>query len=120
MHYLLIKNAHITLAIISISFFLVRAWWSYRSSPLLQQRWVKSLPHINDTLLLICAIYLMVIIQQYPFMHSWLTAKVLALLAYIGFGIVAIKQGKLLTAFAAALCFGYMVMVARAHSPWPF
>ena len=118
MHYLLVKNAHIAFAIISISFFLMRAWWAYRRSPLMQQRWVKTLPHINDTLLLGCAIYLMITIQQYPFVHGWLTAKVLALLVYIGFGMVAIKRGKLWATPAAAGCFGYMVMVARTHNPW--
>ena len=118
--YLAIKNAHITFATISISLFLVRAWWAYRHCPLLRQRWAKILPHINDTLLLGCAVYLMTTLQQYPFAHSWLTAKVLALLAYIGLGMVAIKRGKPAAAIAAAACFAYMVMVARAHTPWPF
>ncbi|MDM3871970.1 SirB2 family protein [Porticoccus sp. W117] len=120
MSYLHIKHAHITFAIISISFFLIRAWWASKQSSLLQNRWVKTLPHINDTLLLGCAIYLAATIQQYPFVHHWLTAKVIGLLAYIGFGTVAIKRGKLWAAVAAALCFAYIFTVARSHSAWPF
>ncbi|WIO73418.1 SirB2 family protein [Porticoccaceae bacterium LTM1] len=120
MTYQLIKNAHITFAIISISFFIIRAWWSYRQSPLITKRWVKTTPHINDTLLLACAIYLMITIHQYPFVNSWLTAKVLALLAYIGFGTIAIKRGKLWAGIVAVGCFGYIVMVALAHNPFPF
>ena len=119
MNYLAIKNAHITFAIISISFFLLRAWWAWKRYTLLQSRWVKIVPHVNDTLLLACAIYLASAIQQYPFVHSWLTAKLIALLAYIGFDTVAIKRGKLWAAIAAALCFGYMFAVARSHQLWP-
>ncbi len=117
--YLVIKQAHMAFAAISISFFLVRAWWAYRRAPLLQQRWVKVLPHVNDTLLFGCAIYLMIASQQYPFVHGWLTAKVIALLAYIGFGTIAIKRGHLVAAIAAALCFSYIVAVAATHHPWP-
>ena len=38
------------------------------------------LPHVNDTLLLLAAIGLSVVQQQYPFVHGWVTAKVLGLL----------------------------------------
>ncbi|MCV6605486.1 MAG: SirB2 family protein [Porticoccaceae bacterium] len=119
MHYLAIKHAHITFAVISIGFFAVRAWWAWKKPLLLRQRWVKITPHINDTLLLGCAIYLAATIQQYPFVHPWLTAKVIGLLAYIGFGTVAVKRGKPWAALMAALCFGYIFAVARSHSPWP-
>ncbi|UTW45349.1 SirB2 family protein [bacterium SCSIO 12696] len=120
MYYPLIKSAHIGFAIVSIGFFLVRAGWAWKKPALLQQRWVKVAPHINDTLLLACAIYLAATIQQYPLVHGWLTAKVIGLLAYIGFGALAIKRGRPWAAIAATLCFGYIVCVARSHQPWPF
>lgn len=118
--YLSIKYAHVTFAIISISFFLVRAWWSWQNSGLLKQRWVRIAPHINDTLLLACAVYLMVTSQQFPFVNDWLTAKVIALLVYIGIGTAAIKRGSRPATIAAAICFGYMILVARSHQVWPF
>tara|TARA_R110001592_G_scaffold363341_1_gene684482 strand:+ start:108360 stop:108737 length:378 start_codon:yes stop_codon:yes gene_type:complete len=121
--YLVIKNAHITFAIISISLFIVRAYWSVTESDKLQQRWAKILPHVNDTLLLSCAIYLMASIHQYPFSDHWLTAKFIALLIYIGTGTVAIKRGKtpgtrLLFSLLAVATFSYIIAVATTHSPW--
>jgi uncharacterized membrane protein SirB2 len=125
MDYLLIKNFHISFAIISISLFVLRSFWSVTNSEHLQQKWVKITPHINDTLLLGCAFYLMTVSGQYPFEQSWLTAKVLALLAYIGIGTIAIKRGRtpqirLTAAIIAVLTFAYMIAVAISHQAWPF
>ena len=38
MLYLTVKHLHMTLAALSVSFFMVRAWWSVRESPLGQRR----------------------------------------------------------------------------------
>ena len=92
--YLAIKYAHICLALISINLFVFRAALSIMRAPLLQQRWLKILPHINDTLLLCAAIYLMISIGQYPFVNNWLTAKVIALLIYIGLGMATLKYAR--------------------------
>ena len=74
-----LKYLHITCAVISISGYVIRGLWMLRDSPWLQNKWVKVVPHINDTLLLVAGIVLAVRIQQYPFVHGWLTAKMLAL-----------------------------------------
>lgn len=96
-----------------------------QDSARLSQRWVKIVPHINDTLLLVCAIVLMIQIQQYPFVVGWLTAKVIALLVYIGLGTLALKPGRpkplRIVAFVLALdCFVYMVGVAMYKNPLSF
>ncbi|HNK31486.1 MAG TPA: SirB2 family protein, partial [Plasticicumulans sp.] len=59
---------------------------------------------------------------QYPFVNGWLSAKVLALVVYIGLGAVALRHGRTYrqraTAFAAALLTaGYIVGAALQHSP---
>lgn len=120
--YTAFKHAHMTFALISGLFFVVRGMWMVVDSPRLTQRWVKILPHVNDTLLLACAIALMVQIEQYPFVHGWLTAKVIALVLYIVAGTIAIKRGKTksirMKAFAFALfCYLYMMSVAFNHHP---
>jgi uncharacterized membrane protein SirB2 len=88
-----------------------------RDSSWLQQRWVKIAPHIIDTLLLTSALIMVFWSHQYPFVQGWLTAKVIALVAYILLGTVALKRGKTkavrVTAFVGALIvFLYIVRVA--------
>ncbi|HJV51856.1 MAG TPA: SirB2 family protein [Noviherbaspirillum sp.] len=117
MSYFAIKHLHMTCAALSGSFFLVRGIWMLRDSAMLQQRWVKTAPHLIDTILLGSALTMVVWSGQYPFVENWLTAKVFALIAYILLGTVALKRGKTkgvrVTAFVAALLvFGYIVKVA--------
>ena len=123
--YIAIKHLHMTCAALSGSFFIVRGIWKMRDSAMLQQRWVRILPHLVDTILLASALTLAFWSGQYPFQQNWLTAKLLALLAYIAFGTIALKRGKTpmvrTTAFAAAiLTFAYIVAVALTRQVLPF
>jgi len=125
MSYLILKNLHLATIAVTLTLFLVRGVWMMTDSPRLQARWVRIVPHANDTLLLASGIALAVLIQQYPLVHGWLTAKVLALIAYIVLGTLALKRGKtksrrIAAWIAALLVFGYMLAVARAHDPFPF
>lgn len=87
-----------------------------RESTMLQQRWVKIIPHIVDTLLLTSAIIIVIMSGQYPFAQDWLTAKLLALFAYIGLGTIALRgktKAVRVWAFIAALAvFIYIGSVA--------
>lgn len=116
-NYLFIKHLHITFALLSGGFFLLRGIWMLGESPLLQQRWVKVVPHVVDTLLLTSALVMVFWSGQYPFEQPWLTAKLLALIVYIGLGTVALKRGKTrgmqtFALFAALTVFGYILAVA--------
>jgi uncharacterized membrane protein SirB2 len=117
-----IRNFHMSLALLSLIGFTVRGWWSIQGSALLQQRWVKITPHFIDTLLLLTAIALMIILGQHPGNQSWILAKIIALLFYIGFGTMAIKRaatqtGKAVFFSLAIATFCYIVGVAIAHHP---
>ncbi|MDX1654529.1 MAG: SirB2 family protein [Candidatus Competibacteraceae bacterium] len=124
-HYLALKHLHITTVIITLFLFILRGFWMLTDSSQLQRRWVKIVPHINDTLLLASALLMAFIIGQYPFVNSpWLTAKVVGLLAYIGLGTLAIKRGRSKRVRAVAwsgalLIFGYIVAVALSKNPLP-
>lgn len=123
--YMAFKHGHMMFAVISGLFFLVRGSWMLMDSQMLQKVWVKVLPHVNDTLLLVCAIGLCVLTQQYPFVQAWLTVKVFLLIAYIVLGTVALKRGKtksvrVIAFFAALACFIFMLSVARTHHPLGF
>ena len=118
----LLKAVHVGSAVLSITGFVLRGVWMQQDSPLLRARVTRVLPHVVDTVLLLSALALALRIAQYPFVHAWLTAKVLALLAYIVLGSFALKRGRTRRArniaFAAALgVFLYIVAVAIARSP---
>jgi len=124
MDYATLKTLHLTTVTLTLSLFLLRGAWMMAESSRLKARWVRIVPHINDTLLLASGIGLAVLLQQYPLVHGWLTAKLFALILYIVLGTVALKRGKtraqrIAAWVAALLVFGYMVAVAVAHDPFP-
>ena len=117
MDYIAIKHLHMTCAALSGSLFLLRGLWMLGESTMLQRRWVKLVPHMVDTLLLASALVMVIWSEQYPFVHPWLGAKVLALLVYIVLGVIALKRGKTkpvrVCAFIGALAtFAYIGAVA--------
>jgi len=121
--YVAIKYVHVTCAILSGTGFLVRGVLMMADSPLLARRWIKIVPHINDTLLLAAALAMMVLTSQYPFVVAWVTAKVFGLIGYIMLGSLALKAGRnkrtRIAAWLGALAlFGYIVSVALTKDPW--
>ena len=117
MTYLTLKNIHVTCVVLSYFFFVVRGVWMMRESSLLARPWVKIAPHAIDTVLLVSAIAMVVMIRQYPFSAPWLTAKLVGLIVYIALGMVALKRGKtkrtrMAAWIAAQLVFFYIVAVA--------
>ena len=117
MSFLLLKGLHIICAFTSFTLFFLRGIWSFKGTPIMKQGWVKIVPHVVDTLLLVSAIALAFTIHQYPFVDIWLTAKVLGVFLYIGLGFVALKYGKsksvrILSWLAAQVVFIFIVLVA--------
>ena len=117
----MIKLIHMTTAFISISLFLLRGFWVFRDSSMMNKKWVKILPHVNDTVLLITATLLALSVQQYPFVDGWLTAKFTALIIYIIFGMFALKRAKemknkVVFFVLALVTFSYIVGVALTRS----
>lgn len=122
MDYLLLKQVHVASAVLSITGFAARGVLMLRDSPLLQSRFARVAPHVVDTILLASAIALTWLSGQYPLAQPWLTAKLLALFAYIALGMIALKRGrsKKVRAIAFALALAavlYIVCVALTRSP---
>jgi uncharacterized membrane protein SirB2 len=120
--YYAVKTLHISCVVASITLFVLRgglALWGYPWRQWSVLRWA---PHAVDTVLLSSALWLAWQLGQYPFVDAWLTAKVLALLAYIGLGSHALslktpeRQRPLFLA-GALLSVSYIVGVALTHSP---
>lgn len=125
MLYSLLKTIHVSCAALTASLFVLRGYWMLRRSPRLELRWVKVVPHLVDTVLLLSAAALALTIHQYPFVNSWLTAKLLALFAYIGLGTLALKRGRTRQIRTVSLAFalfalGYIVAVAFTKTPTPW
>lgn len=121
--YPILLTIHVCAVICSGALFILRGIWMMNEAPQLQQRWVKVLPHVNDTILLAAALGLTLSIGQYPFRDAWLTAKVAGLLLYIVLGVIALKTGRTrpirIGAFVAALLvFAYIVATALTHRAW--
>jgi len=123
--YLAVRGMHIGCAVLSVAGFAARGALMLADSPILRMRLVRIAPHVVDTLLLASAAWLAWFLKQVPFVDGWITAKVLALLAYIVLGSIALKRGRTRrgrgAAFAGALAAAvYIFAVALTRSPAPW
>ncbi len=124
-YYPYIKMLHVICAVLSIFLFSLRSAWTFQGSPMLATAWARTIPHFVDTTLFVAAIMLTLIIHQYPFQAPWLTAKVVALLAHILFGLLffhyrggwAVRKAALALSL---LAFAYIVAVALTKNPLVF
>lgn len=112
---------HMSLAVVSPALFSIRAWRSIRGLDPAAGA-LRVLPHAVDTLLLAAGIALCLTVREYPFHDAWLTAKLIALLAYIGAGHAAVRRLRDARARIAAWLFGiaiiaYIYGVALTKSP---
>lgn len=117
MDYSVLRTLHIATVHLTLILFLLRGFWMLRDSALLEARWARIVPHINDSLLLVAAIAMLFVAGMNPLDQPWLLAKIVGLLAYIGLGTLALKRGRTkavrIKALIAALgMFGYIMAVA--------
>ena len=120
-----LKLVHQSTVLLSIAGFAFRGGLMLAGSSLLYRRWMRSWPHVIDTLLLVSGIWMAVNIRLNPLEHPWLATKIIALLAYIALGFIALRLGKTrrirITAFiAAVLCFAYIALVGLNKTPLLF
>lgn len=123
--YAQIKWVHVAAALASGALFFIRGLALH-----LNMRWPMAAPlryvsYTINTILLTAALMLATILHQYPFVHSWLTVKVLLLIVYIVLGSYALKRGHTQRArvsfwLLALIVYVFIITVARAHHPWGF
>ena len=92
--YLPLKHFHLLTVAVTALMFILRFCWLLRGSPLLQQSWVRIIPHLNDTLLLLSGVLLVTVTHFYPFspQGSWLTEKLFGVIIYIALGFIALGK----------------------------
>jgi uncharacterized membrane protein SirB2 len=120
--YALLKDLHRGCALLSVTGFTLR--WG---AGLAQQAWVRgraarTLPHLVDTVLLASALALAFGAGFTPANSPWLATKIVALLVYIGLGMVALsarrtRATRVAAGIAALLVFGHIVAVAFVKHP---
>jgi uncharacterized membrane protein SirB2 len=119
--YMALKHSHMLFATLSILLLIIRFGLSFTSSTLLQSKFLKIVPHIVDTLLLLSAVWLMFTLSQYPLQTPWLTEKVIGVAAYISLGFMALKgrtAALRVMAFLGALGWlGLVIRVAVTKTP---
>ena len=126
MLYVALKHLHTTVATLTILFFILKGGWVMAGSGMLKRRWVRILPHLINTLLLVTGFAVAWIGWRYPVeLHGWITAKVIALVVYIVLGVIAFKRGRpapvrIAAFFGALAVYGYIVLVALNKTPLPF
>ena len=123
--YQIIKNIHVSCAGLSIAGFVLRSVWMLRGSPCVHHRLTRVVPHLIDATLLLSALGLLYLSAYRPSGSDWLTFKLMGVILYIAFGMVALGAGRTMgqraVAVAAALMvFAYIVAVALTGQRWPF
>jgi uncharacterized membrane protein SirB2 len=124
MDYATVKLVHQAAVVMSVAGFVLRASASLAGARWVEGRVAKTLPHAIDTVLLASALTLAAWLHLNPLVTSWLAAKIVALLAYIGLGMLALKPARsrpqrcvaMLAAFAS---LAYIVSVAITKNPLP-
>ena len=120
----LIREFHVGFAYLTLASFAIRGLLSIAESPLRNARWMRIAPHVIDTFLLLFGIALAVTLSLSPLANGWLMAKIVGLVAYIGFGVMAMrarsKPLKILGFVLAIASVGYIFAVAYSKQVMPF
>ncbi|MBP2155461.1 SirB2 family protein [Erwinia rhapontici] len=92
--YFPLKHFHLLTVAITALMFVLRFYWYQTHSSMLQRRWVRIVPHLNDTLLLLSGGLLVAITHFYPFspQGAWLTEKLFGVIIYIALGFIALGR----------------------------
>ncbi len=120
--YAQIKLVHVVAVLASGALFLLRGLAAQVGAAWQLSAPVRYLSYTIDTTLLTAALMLSSILQRYPFVHAWLTVKVLLLVAYVVLGSLALKRARTPRArtvclIAALSVYLMIISVARAHDP---
>ena len=117
-----VRWTHIAAVIASGGLFALRGALMLAGSRIANHVALRWLSVAIDTTLLTAALMLAAMLHQYPFIHAWLTVKVLLLVPYVVLGSIALRRGRTfrgraLALIAALVTYLSIVGIARAHHP---
>ena len=106
------KSLHLLFIVLSLSSFLGRVALAQFRPELLELKWIKIVPHVLNAFLLLTGFSLAF---NYVGDHDWIAAKLIALIGYVGLGVLTLKRTDMMRwcAFGGALLlFAYILKVA--------
>ena len=106
---------HMLFILLSVGSFIARIMLAEFKPDILSIKVVKIAPHVIDTVLLLSGISLVFMGNWMAGEYGWIITKLIMLLAYVGFGVMAMRNTgiKRWIGFVLALaCFGYIISVA--------
>ncbi|WP_117233519.1 SirB2 family protein [Vibrio maerlii] len=94
--YMTLKHSHFLFIALSVALFTLRFIFVLRSSPLLENKFIKVAPHAVDTVLFLTGIGLIMVTGFMPFTDAapWMTTKLTGVLAYIALGFYTLKIAR--------------------------
>lgn len=119
----MLKTLHLLFVLIAVSSFVGRIILSETRPELLKQKLFKIIPHVLDSLLLLSGIALAVSGSWATTGYGWIVAKIIALIAYIVLGVIALRSRgtpRWLAFAGAMVCFVYIGIVAVTKNPFFF
>lgn len=120
-----VKIIHVFCAYLTGVGFLLRGLLALKQHQSLEHKAIKTLPHIIDSCLLISGLVMVFSWIIYPSEQQWLMAKIIALLFYIGFGLLMLRWGttmirKWLGFIGGLMVYLYIIGVAHSKSVFSF
>ncbi len=119
----MIKYFHLTFILLSVFSFVGRVILSETHPAILKQKALKIAPHVIDSLLLVSGITLVFQGGWLAADYGWIVAKIIALLGYIGLGVVVMRNHgtiRWVAFFGAMACFVYIGIVAVTKNAFFF
>lgn len=124
MEYIALKHSHMLLALVSVVLFYTRAFARIKQLKLAKNKLLFIGSHSVDTLLLISAVALAVMLGLSPHNQPWLLEKILLVVAYIVVGILMARQknikGQVSLLLLATTVIFAIFYLARFKTPFLF
>lgn len=122
--YAILKHLHLIALSLSFVLFFVRGVLMIRHSSSVNHRSFLIAPHIINAVLIGSGVTLTIVLGLSPSTQSWLMAKLIALIVYIGLGVIAFKHSnpnirKILWVIALVV-FIFIVSIAITKNPLGF
>jgi uncharacterized membrane protein SirB2 len=92
--YMIVKNIHLTIISLTFIFFIINFVLTIKGSDKVNNKILKIGPHILYTLFILTFIYLVSVINLYPFVNGWASSKLGGFVLYILSITFALKWAK--------------------------